>query len=98
MKHKPTHYPRIVEEYQASILDGELILYSPSSEKVIYLNESSKLVWDLCNGELSVQNIIGLLADAYPESGQDIARDVHSILSNLVEGGAISLSDSPIKI
>lgn len=93
--YQPTHYPRVIEEYQASILDGELILYSAKSEKVFYLNETSKLVWDLCTGNMTVEKIIGLLADAYPDASEKISNDVHNVLDNLYEGGAILFSDSP---
>ena len=95
MSYQPTHYPRIIEEYQASILDGELILYSAISEKVFYLNETSKLVWDLCTGKMTVEKIIELLTSAYPDASANISIDVHNVLDNLHDGGAILFSDSP---
>jgi hypothetical protein len=96
MSYQPTHYPLIIEEYQASILDGELILYSALSEKVFYLNESSKLVWDLCTGKMTVEKIIDLLSGAYPEASATISIDVHKILGTLYDGGAILFSDSSV--
>jgi hypothetical protein len=97
--YQSTHYPCIVEEYQPSIVDGELILFSAKTQREFHLNESSKLVWGLCNGESTVDEIIDLLADAYPEARDKISPDVHNVLNSLYQDGAIYFRESrPKKI
>jgi hypothetical protein len=75
--------------YQAEILDGEAILFHPVSMKILRTNQSGALIWQLCNGQREVCQIVRILAAAYPEAVGDIERDVREILIALAEQGAI---------
>jgi hypothetical protein len=98
MNYQPSDYPYPSEDYEASVLDGEMILFSSKTEKALYLNAPSKMILELCNGELSVTEIINLLLEAYPEASDELEADVNVTFENLYEGGAILFSHSPVNI
>ncbi len=70
-------------------LDGETILLHPARSLVIYSNPTAALIWQLCDGVRSVEAIIDLLCEAYPESQDDIRRDIPEAVQILVERGAL---------
>ncbi len=71
-------------------LDGEIVLYSATSSQAIYLNESASLIWQLIDKKNTVENIISLLSEAYPEV-IDLKYDVLSTLDKLFQHGIIRL-------
>ena len=50
------------------VLESEIVLYAVHSEKAFYLNESSALIWQLIDGQRSIEEIESLLTEAYPEA------------------------------
>jgi hypothetical protein len=72
------------------VLEGEIVLYSASSAKAIYLNESAALVWQLIDGERSIAQIESLLTDAYPEA-VTLKDDVSQAIEVLRKHGVIHL-------
>jgi pyrroloquinoline quinone biosynthesis protein D len=72
-------------------MDGEALLYRHATRKTVYLNESAAVVWKLCDGHRSVQQIIDVLADAYPDARSHVAADVWYAVNNLVREGAVRL-------
>lgn len=78
--------------FQLEELDGETLLYRHSLKKMIYLSESAAVVWKLCDGERTAQEIVNLLADAYPESRDNVIADVVAALDSLVREGALHMT------
>ena len=72
-------------------VEGEIIVYHPSSTTSVYLNETGALVWELCNGQTCTADIVRLLVEVYPESRFEIEKDVPEIIQTLVEHGVASL-------
>lgn len=81
--------PRQAAGFQAETLDGEVILFHPVNNTLIHSNESGALVWKLCDGQRSVEEIMAMLSAAYPDNAPDIAVDVPLTLQTLAEHGAI---------
>ena len=79
---------RRVDGYRIEKLDDELLLYNPAQARVIALNESAALVWQLCDGTRSPAEIVALIAGAYPEAGS-VAADIEELLSTLRRAGAV---------
>ncbi|MCP5094028.1 MAG: pyrroloquinoline quinone biosynthesis peptide chaperone PqqD [Chloroflexi bacterium] len=71
-------------------LDDELILLHPTGLTLIQSNESGSMIWQLCDGQRTVADIIQLLSAAYPESKDEIAADVVTTLNQFAKHGAIS--------
>ncbi len=73
-------------------LDDEVLLYNPVNNKTLYINKSASVIWQLCNGEQSVGDIIAMIQEAYPESKNDLQKDILETLNNLVDNDAISVT------
>ncbi len=76
--------------YAIEELDGELLLFHPSSETILHTNETGSLVWRLCDGQRSVGDIVETLTAVYPEASADIAQDVPDLLNQFAGQGAVT--------
>lgn len=74
-----------VEECLLEDMDGELLLYNPINATTLHLNGPSGVVWNLCNGETSVQQMIDAVIEAYPEQNEQIEADITNVVSDFVE-------------
>lgn len=81
--------PRPRPDYRLEQMDDELLLYHPGETKTVYLNQTASLVWQLCNGERSTDEIMRLLQDSFPESSEQIEADVRAALAEFERHGAI---------
>ena len=73
--------------------DDEILLYTPLQSKAMYLNDTANLVWQLCDGQKSVGEIISLLEQAYPTHSDQIRSDVVNVLQVLMESEALQLTN-----
>ncbi len=70
-------------------MDGELLLYNPVSATTLHLNGSSAVVWQLCDSQLTMGEIVQALQDAFPDQAEQIAGDVSDVLTDLLRQGAV---------
>ena len=75
-------------------MDGELLLYNPATTTTLHLNDSSAMVWDLCDGRLTVAEITETLQSAFPDQAEQISEDVRTVLRDLSEQSALVLKQS----
>ena len=66
-------------------MDGESLLYHPGTTTTLHLNQPSVLVWKLCDGQLSVADIISSLQEAFPDQASQIAGDVEDVIGELCD-------------
>ncbi len=83
--------PKTVTDFQLEEIDGEVLLYSPKATRSIYLNPSASLIWHLCTGEFTTQEIIESLQEQFPEQADTIVDDVNTTLDQFLESQAIEL-------
>ncbi len=81
--------PHRKPDYRLEVIDNELLLFHPTETKILYCNESASLIWQLCDGQRTSQEITALLAAAFPEETNAIADDVQSTLRQFSQHGAI---------
>lgn len=82
--------PARAEGYSVEELDGELLLFSPASGSVIALNQTAALVWNLCDGSRTVEEIAALIAAAYPDAAAEIPGDVADVVALFGRHGALA--------
>ena len=70
-------------------MDGELLVYHPSTAATVHLNGPSSVVWKLCDGQNTVQAIIDLLLETYPGQAEQIPGDVADVIKELLENKII---------
>ena len=80
-------------DYLLEKIDNEITVYHPSLVTSLYLNESSAVIWELCDGERRISDIIEILQGAYPENSTQIKNDVIRFIALLVEREIASLRD-----
>jgi hypothetical protein len=86
--------PHATDGFELEEIDGEILLYSPTSTRSVYLNTSASLIWRLCDGTHSVGDIVDQLVEAFPEAGDHIANDVTRSINLFVENGAMRLDSA----
>lgn len=83
--------PKTVAHFQLEEIDGEALLYSPKATRSIYLNPSAALIWHLCTGDFTTDEIIDSLQEQFPEQAGTISEDVMTTLTQFVEAEAVEL-------
>jgi hypothetical protein len=62
-------------------LDGEAVLYDPTTQVLHRLNPGAAVVWAACDGITSADEIIRAMDDAHSGSRRAIARDVPAVIN-----------------
>jgi len=89
----PDHaVPKRHEGYQIKKIPCCILLNNPELQHTLKLNETSLLLWELCNGSLNVGEILELLADNFPQAAATMRRDVFRVLDEFSEENVISIS------
>ncbi len=70
-------------------MDGELLLYNPVNATTLHLNGSSAVVWEMCDGQRSVEDIVAVLQQTYPEQAAQISEDVVEVIDDLQQQAAL---------
>ncbi len=86
--------PKGISGFELEEIDGELLLYSPSSTRSVFMNSTASVIWRLCDGEQTVDQIIDLLSEAFPEASESIKQDVTDSINLFIENGAIEFVPS----
>lgn len=60
-------------------MGGELLIYNPDTATTLHLNGPSMVVWNCCNGDASVQEIIDALQSTFPDQAEQISADVLTV-------------------
>lgn len=75
--------------YRMETIDGEALLYSQRDTKVVSLNQTACLVWEMCDGQNTPDSIIKILCETYPGASGDIPSDVNEVLDLLLKHNAL---------
>ena len=67
-------------------MDGQVLLYRVGAHKAVHLNDSAALIWKLCDGSRTLNDVIGVLGDAYPDMQEQHRRRRAQRRANAVEG------------
>lgn len=69
------------------------LLQDAEGKNVLKLNETSVLIWELCNGELSVGDMLELLLESFPEAADNLEKDVFRVLDEFNEEKVITIAN-----
>ena len=70
-------------------MDGEIVLLHPARNIIIHANHTAALVWQLCDGVNTMEQIIEILSDTYLDSRSEIEKDIPEIVQKLRGQGAL---------
>lgn len=68
-------------------VDGRACLYSPRATDVVLLNQTASDVWFLCDGSLTVEQVVDRLATAYTVDAAAIDADVRAAVRSFHDAG-----------
>ena len=86
--------PMAREGIELADMEGEGVLYCHEKMTMVYLNESSVVIWRLCDGQRTVGEIIDALANAFPDAANKITFDVPEIVELLMREGVLELGEA----
>lgn len=72
-------------------MGGDILLYIPSTASALQLNDTSRMIWELCDGETSVGDIIEVLSELYPDQADQVSEDVRSAIRMLSDQRVLEL-------
>jgi pyrroloquinoline quinone biosynthesis protein D len=75
--------------YISEDMDGQVLLYRVGAHKAVHLNDSAALIWKLCDGSRTLNDVIAVLGEAYPDMRESVAADVRSGARMLLSEGAL---------
>ena len=81
--------PKKCVGFLAEPMDGEIVLLHPARNIIIHTNETAALVWQMCDGVNTLEQIIEILSGVYPDARTQIANDVPDIIQKLQAQGAL---------
>ena len=81
--------PTPAEGYRIEEMEGEILLFHPKSTATVYMNQTAALVWQLCDGNRSVADIVSILTQSFPDEDSRINSDVLSALDMFQNQGAL---------
>lgn len=64
-------------------MEDEALIYNPTASTTLHLNPPSVMVWRMIDGERSVQDIVDLLIEAFPEQAEQIQQDVLTVVQDM---------------
>lgn len=65
------------------IFEGQAVVVLPDEAEVNVLNEVGARVWELIDGERSVESIVDQICEEYDMGREQVERDVRELLGNL---------------
>ena len=85
------HIATPIEGIELTELEGEGILYCREQTKMLYLNESARVIWQLCDGGRTVSEIVDALAAEFPGLETEISFQVPELIAQFVAEGVLEL-------
>lgn len=64
-------------------IEGRISVLNPQTDRVLMLNETASDIWRLADGEHSLEEVVGLLAQAYGVDRATIRPEVEGAVATL---------------
>ncbi|NBD36645.1 MAG: PqqD family peptide modification chaperone [Chloroflexi bacterium] len=93
MSHNTEKKPLRKPGYHLEMMDGELLMFSPEEAQILYCNQTASLIWQLCDGERTAQEIVEMLIAAFPEAEERIWAEAPATLEKFRQHGVIEFVD-----
>ncbi len=85
------HVPVPRAGYHLAEMDGEGLLYSHEKTTVFYLNESAAVIWQLCDGQRTVEQIVDILKSAYPDRSHQLDAEICDMIRKFIAHNMLRL-------
>ncbi len=85
------HIARPIEGIELTEMEGEGILYWREQTKMVYLNETARVIWQLCDGSRAVSEIVDALAAEFPDRQTEVSLQVRETIEQFAAEGVLEL-------
>ena len=85
-------WSRIPNRGPAYIHQDGFLVNTEKANDAVYVNATALMVWGMCNGEITLEEISMKLEQAYPENREQVRDDVMLAMGRLVAHGVVFLS------
>jgi Coenzyme PQQ synthesis protein D (PqqD) len=72
--------PKTRAELTVVELDGEAIVYDDETRRIHHLNPTATIVFNLCDGQSTIAELSGEIADAFNLEQSEVERQVRTLL------------------
>jgi hypothetical protein len=72
------------------IIEGEAVLLSMDTKVLRGLNPVGSRIWELIDGQRSLEDIIEVIVQEFDVAATDAARDVRAFIQELLDRGLVS--------
>jgi Coenzyme PQQ synthesis protein D (PqqD) len=76
-------YPKRRSDLNYRTIDGETLILDRKEGRLHQLNPTASLIWDCCDGNSNLAEIVDRLVAAYEVDASTARKDVEEVLSNL---------------
>ena len=77
--------PRKMDHLIQHHMDDEVLVYDPAVDRTHRLNVSATLIWQLCDGTRSLEDIARVLTEQFEVEFETALRDAGAVLEQLKE-------------
>jgi len=83
--------PKKSEDTASRIIDGEAVIVTPQKGVVTVLNETGSGIWQLLDGENTVEDIINTISSEFNVSREEARKDTLDFIEELIEKDMVVL-------
>ncbi len=80
---KPSQNPKRRSDLNYRTIDGETVILNRKDGRLHQLNATASFIWDCCDGNSNIAEIIDRLVRAYEVDSSTARKDVGEVLSKL---------------
>jgi pyrroloquinoline quinone biosynthesis protein D len=70
-------------------LDDDLVIYDPSNGRAYVLNPTAALIWELCDGSMTIEGMADELKQEYGLEDETVLADVEALIAQLERAGLL---------
>ena len=72
------------------VIEGEAVILSLETKVLRGLNPVGSRVWELIDGQRSVEEIVGVIVEEFDVAPQEAARDVRGFVQEILDRGLVT--------
>jgi hypothetical protein len=85
----PRAKPLAREDLTVAEIDGEAVVFDPVPSKLHFLNHSAALIFGLCDGQTTIAEMSGAIAEAYDLDPHEVDGQIRPLLRQFQSSGML---------
>ena len=85
------------ENTASRVIDGQSVIMTLSDNTLHCLDEVGSRIWELCDGQRTIEDIIGIIHEEYMVDYEVGEKDCQAFMQDLCAKGMLALQDKRVK-